>query len=131
MIIHIDKKSFFPIYEQIKDQIKSLISIGVLKTDDSLPSIRELAADLLINPNTVARAYRDLESDGFIITEKGRGCFVSEESKELSSKGFSGELRELFDKTIEKALEHHLSEGDIRDLVNQRLKFVINKKREK
>lgn len=70
-----------PIYEQIKEQAIKLIMTGVLKPGDKLQSVRELAAELVINPNTIQRAYRELESDGYIHTVPGKGCFVAEEVK--------------------------------------------------
>ena len=66
-----------PIYEQIKDNYKKLILSGGLAPDERLPSVRELAAQLAINPNTIQRAYRALEADGWIVTVPGKGCFVS------------------------------------------------------
>ncbi len=65
-----------PIYEQIKDNIKQLIISGALKPDEKLPSVRELAQTTSINPNTIQKAYRDLENEGFIYTVTGRGNFV-------------------------------------------------------
>ena len=65
-----------PIYEQIKDNYKKLILSGGLAPDERLPSVRELAAQLAINPNTIQRAYRQLEMEGWIATVPGKGCFV-------------------------------------------------------
>ena len=76
MDIQIDKNSRVPIYDQIKEQIKGLIHAGQVKTGNQLPTIRELSADLAVNFNTVALAYRDLVSEGVIITERGKGTFV-------------------------------------------------------
>jgi GntR family transcriptional regulator len=82
-MIKVDTSSFIPIYEQIKTQMKREILLGNLKPKDALPSIRDLATELLINPNTVARAYRDLEMEGFIYTRKGKGCYVSDDLSQL------------------------------------------------
>ena len=65
------------IYEQIKQQIIKFINAGVLKADDKLPSVRELASDLGVNPNTVLKAYQELENDGYIYTLNKKGNFVS------------------------------------------------------
>ncbi|MCI0415965.1 GntR family transcriptional regulator [bacterium] len=65
-----------PIYEQLIRQIKHAIASGAMKEGDQLPTVRELAARLIINPNTVSRAYRELERDGLIETTAGRGSFV-------------------------------------------------------
>jgi GntR family transcriptional regulator len=77
MDIQIDKNSRVPIYDQIKEQIKGLIHAGQIKTGDQLPTIRELSVELSVNFNTVAFAYRDLVNEGVIITERGKGTFVS------------------------------------------------------
>ena len=65
-----------PIYEQIVDSVCAQIAAGILQPDDKLPSVRELAGQLSINPNTIQRAYRELEAKGVIQTVPGKGCFV-------------------------------------------------------
>ena len=72
-----------PIYEQVKENIKKQIVTGVLSGGDQLPSVRELATQLVINPNTIQRAYHELESEGYIYKTAGKGTFVSE-NKTLS-----------------------------------------------
>lgn len=66
-----------PIYEQLKEQLRKLIVTGVLKSDEKLPSIREIASSLAINPNTIQRAYRELESEGYVYTIAGKGSFAA------------------------------------------------------
>lgn len=66
-----------PLYEQIKEKIKELIISGVLSANDKIPSVRELAATLAINPNTIQKAYKDLENDGYIYSQKSKGSFVA------------------------------------------------------
>ncbi len=77
MLNSIDPKSAVPIYLQVILQIKRQVATGVLAPGDQLPSVREVASQLLINPNTAARAYRDLERDGLIETRRGHGAFVA------------------------------------------------------
>ena len=72
----IDYKDRRPIYEQLKEQFVELIRSGVMKPGDQLPSVRNLAVELAINPNTIQRAYRQLEMEGWIATLPGKGCFV-------------------------------------------------------
>lgn len=66
-----------PIYEQIKDGMRNRILSGAIAPDDKLPSVRDLATELAINPNTIQRAYRELESDGYIYSVPGKGSFAS------------------------------------------------------
>ena len=74
--MHLDYRDARPIYTQIIDGFKEQISAGILKTGERLPSVRELAVELSINPNTIQRAYRQLELEGWIATVPGKGCFV-------------------------------------------------------
>jgi GntR family transcriptional regulator len=78
MNIHISTQDGVPIYRQIIQQVKLLVTTGQLQTGVELPSIRTLAQQLLINPNTVARAYRDLETAGVIISKQGSGTLVAD-----------------------------------------------------
>lgn len=75
-MIHLDYRDGRPIYSQIIDGIRGQIVSGVLQQDEKLPSVRELAAALAINPNTIQRSYRYLEAEGWIVTVPGKGCFV-------------------------------------------------------
>lgn len=122
MQIELDFRSGIPIYVQIMDQVKHLIATGALRPGDQLPTVRQLAADLRVNFNTVARAYRTLDEAGIISTQQGRGTYLLEESEQASQKlrqqalegltrhylaeanklGFSPEeIAELFDQTIQ------------------------------
>ena len=75
-MIHLNYRDARPIYTQIVDGFREQIAAGVLRSGDKLPSVRELAAELTINPNTIQRAYRELEAAGWIATVPGKGCFV-------------------------------------------------------
>ncbi len=77
MKLHIEPESKVPIYTQVAEQIRSFIAAGQLRPGDQLPTIRRLAADLRVNYNTIARAYLDLDRDGVISTQRGRGTFVA------------------------------------------------------
>jgi GntR family transcriptional regulator len=76
MQITLDFRSGVPIYIQIMDQIKHLVAIGALRPDDQLPTVRQLASDLRVNFNTVARAYRLLDEAGVMSTQQGRGTYI-------------------------------------------------------
>ncbi len=84
MLNNIDPKSAIPIHRQIGDQIRRSVAAGLLEPGDQLPSVRELAARLLVNPNTVAKVYRDLERDGLLETRRGQGTFISPEVAALA-----------------------------------------------
>lgn len=75
-MIHLDYRDSRPIYEQVQDGLRKLMVSGVLQEGEKLPSVRALAGQLAINPNTIQRAYRELEAAGWIVTVPGKGCFV-------------------------------------------------------
>ena len=77
-MIQINYRDSRPIYEQIKDGIRKLIVQGIMQNNEKLPSVRELATSLTINPNTIQRAYRELEAEGYVYTVKGKGCVPEE-----------------------------------------------------
>jgi GntR family transcriptional regulator len=76
-MFELDLRSRKPIYEQLVDKMKELIINEVLKPDEQLPSVRQMAQQLTINPNTIQKAYRELELQGFIYSQKGKGSFVN------------------------------------------------------
>ena len=80
-MVHLDYRDARPIYVQIIDGFKEQISAGILRPGDKLPSVRELASSLTINPNTIQRAYRQLEMEGWIATVPGKGCFVCNDER--------------------------------------------------
>ena len=84
MQFRIDNSSERPIYQQIIDQIKRDIALNKLRQGEQLPTVRQLASQLVINPNTIAKAYRQLERDGIIVTKAGAGAFVAELNSSLS-----------------------------------------------
>ena len=98
-MIVIDYRDHRPIYEQIIDRIKELILKGIMESGSQLPSVRNLAMELSINPNTIQRAYAELERQGFIYSAKGKGSFVADNQKLVL-----GKRREII-RNIEKLLE--------------------------
>ena len=96
-----------PIYEQIADHYKTLILKGVLKPGERLPSVRSLAVELSTNPNTVQKAYAQLERDGFIYTVKGRGNYVGggEHLLECRKEELAEELTALFKEARELGID--------------------------
>ena len=124
-MIKVDTSSFVPIYEQIKKEFKKEIFRGDLKPNDPLPSIRDLATELLINPNTVARAYRELEMQGFIYTKKGKGCYVSDDSTQLMTEERKSILIQSFDEVIEEAKKYGLDREEIEKIFEERLNVPL------
>jgi len=85
MQIKIDNASERPVYQQIIDQVKRDIALGRLGKDEKLPTVRQLAGQLAINPNTIAKAYQQMEREGIITTRPGSGAFVANLDSDLSS----------------------------------------------
>jgi GntR family transcriptional regulator len=85
MQIRIDNASDRPVYQQIIDQVKRDIALGRLGKDEKLPTVRQLAGQLAINPNTIAKAYQQMEREGIITTRPGSGAFVANLDSDLSS----------------------------------------------
>ena len=97
-MVQLDYRDARPIYTQIVDNFKSQIASGILQSGEKLPSVRELAGTLAINPNTIQRAYRELEAAGWIATVAGKGCFVCGMPGEAT--GEQEALLQQFDKTV-------------------------------
>lgn len=114
-MILIDYSDRRPIYEQIIDRFEELILCGALSADSAMPSVRSLAMELSINPNTIQRAYQDLERNGFIYSVKGKGSFVCDIGKISEKK--QQEAKEELAKCLEKAKMTGLREEEIIDIV--------------
>jgi len=104
-MINIDYKDPRPLYEQVSERIKDLILKGILKTDDQLPSVRSLAMDLSINPNTIQRSLSELEREGYVYVIKGRGNFVADTNLLLEEK------RKIIRKEIVEKVEEAIGYG--------------------
>ncbi len=128
-MIRVDATSFVPIYEQIKKEIVRLVATGRLKVHDPLPSIRDLAADIIVNPNTVARAYRELEQDGVVSTQKGRGSFVAGRARPDAASDLKVYLGRVMDEAIAEARTFDLGEDAILGLFEDRLRKGADRKR--
>ena len=118
MYIFIDNKTEAPIYEQIYEQIKSQIISGELSEDEALPSIRNLAKDLRISVITTKRAYEELESEGFIYTVAGKGCFVAAKNTELLREENLKRIEEHMQEIRRLAAGCGLSSTDIIEMFN-------------
>ena len=92
-MIRLDYRDARPIYEQVRDGLRSLMVTGVLAAGEKLPSVRSLAMELAINPNTIQRAYGELEAEGYVYSVSGRGSFVAG-----TDSGQAQRIRELTEK---------------------------------
>ncbi len=126
MILRIDPQSAEPIFEQIAFQVKATVARGQVEAGYKLPSVRELARELSINPNTVVRAYDVLEKDGVIVRRKGAGCFTTGRGSELAAPRKREQLRELLQRAATEAFHLGFTPDDIRtalDRALERLQF--------
>ena len=101
-MIQLNYRDSKPIYEQIKEGLRRLVVTGALSAGEKLPSVRELASQLAINPNTIQRAYRELENEGYIYTLVGKGTFVAENDN--MDKTREKELLKEFDELVTELL---------------------------
>ena len=122
-MIQLDLSDHRPLYEQIKDKIKLLIINDVLHTDEKIPSVRELAQQLTINPNTIQRAYRDLESEGYIYSIRAKGSFVAP-SENVESKVKMKALETDFSDMVRKARFLGVDKQELFDKIDEIFKEV-------
>ena len=101
-MIQLNYRDAKPIYEQIKDGLRRLVVTGAVKKDEKLPSVRELATSLSINPNTIQKAYRELEQEGYIYTIAGKGSYAAKRDDVAS--GRNEELMKEFDEIVKELL---------------------------
>lgn len=116
MKIIINKSLMVPIYEQIVDQIKTLIRNGDLKENDNLPSVRSLSKELKISALTVKKAYDNLEDGGFTVTVHGKGTYVTATNTELLLEEQKKEIEADLEKAIQKGRRCGISDEDIKML---------------
>ncbi|MFK3958805.1 GntR family transcriptional regulator [Guptibacillus hwajinpoensis] len=116
-MFELDFRSRKPIYEQLVDRLKQLIIKDVMKDEEKLPSVRELAHQLTINPNTIQKAYRELESQGYIYSVKGKGSFVNP-SKKLESEELKN-VRDQLKKLLAEAIYLGMTVEEIESLLTE------------
>jgi len=121
-MILLDYKDRRPIYEQVIEKFQQMILCGVLQPGESMPSVRGLAMELSLNPNTVQRAYQELERSGYIYTVKGKGSFVCDSVDAAYSK--RKELREELKGYVQKAFAIGISEQELATLLTESMAEV-------
>ena len=117
MLIAINPSDPRPIYQQIMDEIRRALVVGTLAPDDPLPSVRQLAAELRVNPNTVQQAYRELERDGVVHVRRGLGTFVSAALSRRSER--EGLARSVAARALTEAHRHGLSADELIEAVRR------------
>lgn len=127
-MIHVDSASRVPIYAQIVEQIKSQIAAGQLTPGDQLPTIRQLATDLRINFNTVVRAYLELEREGLISTQRGRGTFVAYGLEEEALANMRDEkMKHIITTALEELFNLGYSRQEVERTFQQKLEETYSK----
>jgi GntR family transcriptional regulator len=122
LIFRINHSSGVPLYLQLMEQIKHAIETGALRAGDQLPAIRKVAEELVMNPNTVVRAYRELEHEGVIELRHGSGAYISDSEAGRIKVIRRGQA--VLQSAIEKLIAIGLSEAEIRRLVENELSQV-------
>jgi GntR family transcriptional regulator len=120
MQLHISTQGGKPIYLQIIEQVKHLLAAGRLKPDDELPPVRVLAQQLLINPNTVARAYRELETAGLVYKRQGAGTYIADGGSPLARSARRRLLADRVDALLVESMQMNFSVDDIHQLIDER-----------
>jgi len=124
MFIRLDPQSGIPLYMQIINQVRQQVAGGVLASGDRLPSVRELALQLRINPNTVARAYRELRHDELLTSQWGDGNFISAEAAVTGDKERVRIVSETLDSALKLAADMRMKPSEIAELLEERLRAI-------
>lgn len=119
MWFDIDQRSSVPIYRQLVDGIREATARGILPVGEKLPSVRELAARIAINPNTIGKAYQELEREGVIESLRGRGTFVAARKIEVSGEEKQRVIREMLRKILVKAYYLQFAEDELLTVLNK------------
>ncbi len=120
MQYRIESSSGVPIYRQIVGQIRTAVARGLLLPGEKLPTVREMSRILLVNPNTVARSYQELEREGILVTRHGLGVFVAEMSREISTAGRERRLQEAIDQLLTEAFHLGFSRTSLTEHIEER-----------
>jgi GntR family transcriptional regulator len=118
-VLKLDLRSGVPVYRQIIDQVLGGISAGSLKPGDQLPTVRQLAVDLAINPNTVVRAYRELEIRGVLATQQGTGTFITDKQPEKNELEHQRRVAQLVAELLAKAGAEGITMQELLGYINE------------
>jgi len=132
MQFRIDNASDRPVYQQIVDQVKRDIALGRLAKEEKLPTVRQLAKQLALNPNTIAKAYRQLEQEGIIATKPGTGAFVANLDSNLSRSVRKKIVSEELERIAVEAYHMQIDRQTLLELFNSAIeRFNLPPKKEK
>lgn len=121
MEFRIESSSRVPIYRQLVGQIREAVARGRLRADERLPSVRDLSRQLVINPNTVARVYTELERDGILNTRPGLGVFVAQPKTDLTKRARKDRLTRLVDGLLTEAVHLGFPAEELMAVISERL----------
>jgi len=121
MNFHINTASRVPIYQQLVTQVREGVARGAVDPGERLPSVRDLSREIVVNPNTVARAYTELEREGILNTRPGLGVFAAELGTQLSQEIREKKLIEGLDRFLTEAVHLGFSSGDVTAVINDRI----------
>ena len=127
--IEVSTGSSTPIYKQITDQVRMAVAAGRLNVSDQLPSVRALAEELVVNPNTVARAYADLAREGIIEARQGRGVFIIQKRRVFSRAEARRRLEPLMDALIAEAFALDFTPDELKEAVMNKIEQLENEKK--
>jgi GntR family transcriptional regulator len=128
-----DTTSRVPIYRQLIEQVRSGVARGRIQPGDRLPSVRQLSRELVVNPNTVARAYTELEREGTLITQQGRGVFVAQPRSDLTKRARQNQLEASLEQLLVEAVHLGFSAEELTTLFHKRIEqfsFTVPSKKE-
>ncbi len=131
MFFKINPSNGVPVYEQVSRQIMFAVASGAIGTGELIPSVREMARELAINPNTVARAFRDLQDQDILLTVRGTGVSVAKGAKAKCIAARTRLIRDQIRSVFEEARQSQLSDDELQEIVDAEIQNSKKKKRQK
>jgi GntR family transcriptional regulator len=127
--MRVDPRSHVPIYLQIADEIRAAVAAGVYRAGEPLPSLRAMAVEIQVNPNTVQRAYDELEREGLVESQRGRGMFVAEKGTASAQLSAGDGIRRTFEEAVRASLAAGMRTKQIREIFNAALENNVKRDR--
>ena len=128
MFIQIDPGNKVPVYGQIVTQIKFAVASGAYGPGDQIPSVRQLSVDLLVNPNTISKAYRELDREGIIFTKRGLGLFVTDEAPRICRRDRKAIISAGIEQALREAVQAELAPEEIKKIVESALQSALRER---